>query len=98
MKLWLVAIHIVLVGSSVWASLQYDGLQDNDFAEFEEFDTDEDEQTDFVKERVPDKEPEKPAQDVFQQDEDVDDVMVEVRKNFSFPYPLTKLEFIGRRE
>lgn len=77
MKLWLVVIHIILVGSSVWASLQYDGLTDNEFAEFEEFDSEDDEVTEFVKKG--EKEQEKGKEDVFQPDEDVeDDVIVEV--------------------
>lgn len=80
MKIWLVIIHIVLVGSSVWASIrvQYDGASDNEFAEFEEFDTYDDEQTEFIKEK-PDKEPEKAVPDPdFQREYDVEDVLIEV--------------------
>lgn len=77
MKLWLVILHIILVGSSVWASLQYEGLADNEFAEFEEFEAEEDEIADNNKVKT-DKIQEKSIQDDFQPDEAEDEVMVEV--------------------
>lgn len=40
MKLWLVFLHVFLVGCSVLAST-YQDLTDNEFAEFEDFDSDE---------------------------------------------------------
>lgn len=78
MKLWLVLIHIALVGTSVWASLQYEGLSDNEFAEFEEFDAEEDDVADLVKGKA-EKEPVVPNTEGFQPDDDgEDDIMVEV--------------------
>lgn len=40
MKLWLVVVHIVLVGCFVWTNASEE-FADNDFAEFEDFDSDE---------------------------------------------------------
>lgn len=40
MKLWLVILHIICVGCSVWAT-NYQNVHDNEFAEFEDFDSDE---------------------------------------------------------
>lgn len=78
MKLWLVLIHIALVGTSVWASLQYEGLSDNEFAEFEEFDAEEDDVADIVKGKA---ESVVPNTEGFQPDDDgEDDIMVEVRQ------------------
>lgn len=78
MKLWLVLVHIVLVGSSVWASLQYEGLADNEFAEFEEFDA-EDEDVAEIFRGQPEKDPEPINADIFQADDEAeDDIMVEV--------------------
>lgn len=78
MKLCFVIIHIILVGSSVWASLQYEGLADNEFAEFEEFEAEEDDMTEFTKGKS-DKSQERIIQDEFQVEEDIEDeVIVEV--------------------
>lgn len=83
MKLWLVLIHIVLVGSSVWASLQYEGLADNEFAEFEEFDAEDDDVVEIVKGK-PEKESVLVDTEGFQPDDDGDDdIMVEVSIFFS---------------
>ena len=42
MKLALVVLHIVLVGTQIWASSHYrEDLEDNEFAEFEDFEEDE---------------------------------------------------------
>ncbi|XP_063985834.1 PAT complex subunit CCDC47 [Diachasmimorpha longicaudata] len=39
MRLWLVTLHIFLVGSNLWASAHFhEDLEDNEFAEFEDFD------------------------------------------------------------
>ncbi|XP_015121939.1 coiled-coil domain-containing protein 47 [Diachasma alloeum] len=39
MRLWLVSLHILLVGSNLWASAHFhEDLEDNEFAEFEDFD------------------------------------------------------------
>lgn len=39
MRLWLVILHILLVGSNIWASAHFhEDLEDNEFAEFEDFD------------------------------------------------------------
>ncbi|CAG2062383.1 unnamed protein product, partial [Timema podura] len=44
MRLLLVVIHIVLVGTQIWATANYrNDLEDNEFAEFEDFEEDEDE-------------------------------------------------------
>lgn len=41
MHLWLVFVHIILVSTEIWASVPYrDDLEDNEFAEFEDFEDD----------------------------------------------------------
>ncbi|GLV41681.1 uncharacterized protein CBL_13380 [Carabus blaptoides fortunei] len=97
MKLWLVLVHIVLVGSSVWASLQYEGLADNEFAEFEEFDA-EDEDVSEIFRGKPEKEPEPINADVFQADDEAeDDIMVEDDDN-EFEHFQDEEEFEGFSE
>lgn len=94
MKLWLVLIHIALVGTSVWASLQYEGLSDNEFAEFEEFDAEEDDVADLVKGKA-EKEPVVPNTEGFQPDDDgEDDIMVEDDDN-EFEHFQDEEEFEG---
>lgn len=94
MKLWLVLIHIVLVGSSVWASIQYEGLADNEFAEFEEFDAEDEDVAEIVRGK-PEKEQAQSTPDIFQTEEDTDDdIMVEDDDN-EFEHFQDEEEFEG---
>lgn len=72
MKLWFVVLHIILVGCSVWAS----NYEDNEFAEFEDFDTDEEivAQPKDYKESSHEKQE---SNNQFVPDDDIDDIIIE---------------------
>ena len=75
MKLWLVVLHIVLVGTNLWVTAHFheDVSKDNEFAEFEDF---EEEKTNSRVEVQPEEEDEfvEPDKD---QNFDEEDVLVE---------------------
>lgn len=72
MKLWLVVLHIILVGTNLWVTAHFheDVHEDNEFAEFEDF---EEEKSQPPIEHEPDEFVEAEKDQTFEED----DVMVE---------------------
>ncbi|XP_011297516.1 coiled-coil domain-containing protein 47 [Fopius arisanus] len=77
MRLWLVTLHILMVGSNLWASAHFhEDLEDNEFAEFEDFDEDQSHQKKKPLESVKPSSPPVPSEELFEEDDGVveDDV------------------------
>lgn len=92
MKIWLVVLHIVLVGCSVWAT----NYQDNEFAEFEEFDADEN----FVDARSNEKiaTDDEPGDIFISPDDEDDDVVITSDDDSEFEHFQDTEEFEGFNE
>ncbi|XP_008557734.1 PAT complex subunit CCDC47 isoform X2 [Microplitis demolitor] len=72
MKLWLVIIHIILVGTNLWATAHYNEelTEDNEFAEFEDF---EDEKSAAASEKFSNEKKNINSNNINNNDNDMDD-------------------------